>query len=378
MNLSRRGLAPRAAAVTLSAALLLAAGGCSASGTKAGPNRPPVTLRLATVENAGAEYIDAVRGFAAEVARLTGGSVTIQLNLEADFPWTAHSEQVVTDMVRNGRTDLALVPPRVFDTVGIHGFEALQTPMLIDSPELAGAITTGSIAADLLAGLSGDGLIGLGLFYDGLRRPLAVHGAVTTAGQFDTLLIRVPISGVAFEMFRALGAVPDGGTSHAVATTGARYPAAETQLEIADSDFPAGSTITANMVFYPKFNALLANPGAFNRLTRAQQDALRQAASATAAGAVDTTADDEARAETFCEGGGHVVLAAESEIEKMQATFEPVVDRLLADPASGPLIREIETLKVAVATPGYRLPPACAPRSGDGAKLPTTPPPPSP
>ncbi len=34
----------------------------------------------------------------------------------------------------------------------------------------------------------------------------------------------------------------------------------ETQWDIADSDYPVGSTLTANVVFYPKFNVLLANP----------------------------------------------------------------------------------------------------------------------
>ena len=104
---------------------------------------------------------------------LTEGSVTVTLQLEADAPWSPQSEQRVTAMVKDGTTDLAMVPPRVFDTIGIHGFEALQTPMLIDSAELAGAITTGDIGSGMLADLPDQGLVGLGLVYDGLRRPLA-------------------------------------------------------------------------------------------------------------------------------------------------------------------------------------------------------------
>ena len=211
----------RAAAVGVAVLMVsVVSAGCTATGTKAGPKPPAVTLRLATVENAGAEYIDDARRFADEVGVLTQGSVTVTLVLEADAPWSPQSEQRVTAMAKEGTTELAMVPPRVFDTIGIHGFEALQTPMLVDSAELAGAISTGDIGARMLAELSDQELVGLALVYDGLRRPLAPHGALTAADQFDGLLIRVSVSELTVDMFRALGAVPDSGASHRTATSG--------------------------------------------------------------------------------------------------------------------------------------------------------------
>ena len=85
-------------------------------------------------------------------------------------------------------------------------------------------------------------------------------------------------------MFHALGAVADAGASHHFATTGEAYSAMETQWDIADSDYPVGSTLTANVVFYPKFNVLLANPDVFARLSDEQREALRRAAGDAVAG----------------------------------------------------------------------------------------------
>ena len=374
----RAGMARTAAIGVAVLAVPALATGCRVTGTKAGPAPPAVTLQLATVEDADAEYIDDARRFADEVGVLTNGSVTVTLLLEADAPWSPESEQRVTAMTKAGTTELAMVPPRVFDTIGIHGFEPLQTPFLIDSPELAGAITTGDIATGMLAELEQQGLVGLGLVYDGLRRPLAPHGALTAADQFDGLLIRVPISGMTFDMFSALGAVADAGANHRTATTGELYPAMETQLDIAASDYPVGSTVTANVVFFPKFNVLLANPAAFARLSSDQQGALRRAATDTVAAAVATTADDEAMAQSFCEGGRRVVMAAGSEVGAMRARVAPLVTRLRSDPATHRAVSAIEHLAGTLTIPPYRLPPACAPRTGDGAPLLTTPPPPGP
>ena len=154
--------------MALACAATLAATGCSAGGTKAGPTRPTVVLHLATPENPDAPYADDVRFFARRVRDLTDGEVDVRLDFEA-IPWTPASEGKLFEMVQDGTTELALVPPRAFDTVGVTGFEALQAPMLIDSPELAGAVATSDLAGDLLDSLGEYGVVGLGLAYEGLR-----------------------------------------------------------------------------------------------------------------------------------------------------------------------------------------------------------------
>ena len=171
-------------------------------------------------------------------------------------------------MVQEGEVDLALIPTRVFDTMGISGFEALQTPLLIDTAELAGAVAASDVATTMLTGLGDHGLVGLGLIFEGLRRPMALNGAVDQASDFEGLLVRVPASNVSDRVFEALGAVPDHGEDHLVATNGEPYPLVETELELADTEFAPGSTVTSGLVLFPKYGALLADPDALDDLER--------------------------------------------------------------------------------------------------------------
>lgn len=357
--------------------LLTGAGGCTVSGSKAGPDDPQVVIRLATAENATAPYAASVRDFADRVGRLTGGGVRVDIDFEA-IRWTQASEATLTRMVRDGRLDLALVPPRVFDTVGIPEFAALQTPMLIDTPELAGAVATGEVGEKLLAGLGDDGLVGLGLVYEGLRRPLATNGAVTRADQFRGLPIRVSPSGVGDQLFRALGAVPDHSDNHATDSSGKPFVLVETEFQLAGTDFPTGSTMTANLVFFPKYDALLANSVAFHRLTDAQQQAVRRAARETAEGSASTTEDDEAAAARFCEIGGQVVLAPPDQLDAARRLLSPVTAELRTKTETAATVTAIEALKTTVNAPTWTLPAACHQPSGDGARLPSEPPAPQP
>ena len=246
------GIGPvaRALRTVCAIAVLAMLTACSVPGSKAGPAQPAKVLHLATAENRGVPYAKDVEYFADRVDALTEGAVRVEVDYEV-IPWTPSSEQTITAMVQDGETELAFVPPRVFDTLGVTGLEALQTPLLIDSPELAGAVATSDIGANMLTGLTKDGLVGLGLVYEGLRRPLALNGSVTRATDFEGLTVRVPVSDLSDRIFRSLGAVPDHGASHVVDTTGHPYPLVETEFALADTDFPGGGTVTANVVFFP-------------------------------------------------------------------------------------------------------------------------------
>ncbi len=355
--------------------IVIGLGACTHGGTKAGPGEPEVTLRLATVENASAPYADEVRSFADRVMELSDGSVGVELDFEV-IPWTPTSEQTIIGMVREGKVDMAFVPTRAFDTIGVSTFEPLQAPMLIDSPELAGAVATDDIARGMLEGLGDEDLIGLGLVYEGLRRPLAMNGAVVRESDFEGRITRVVPSELSDRVLAALGATPDHGQSHVVATNGDPYVLAESEFDLG-TGFPAGSTVTANVVFFPKLNAILVNPAAFDRLTDDQRRAVRQAGVDTVAASVQTTADDQDAAAALCESGRHVVLAPGGEVEAMRAELETITDQLRADSASARAIDAIETLKASTSAASFALPPACLPPTGDGARLPEPPKPPA-
>ena len=370
------GLRPVVLACSVSV-LAVCSAGCSVSGSKAGPDRPATVLHLATTEAQGVPHTSDVERFAARVAELTDGAVRIEVDHQV-IPWTPSSERTVTRMVQEGEVDLALIPTRVFDTMGISGFEALQTPLLIDTPELAAAVASSDVAATMLAGLGDHGLVGLGLVFEGLRRPLALNGAVTEARDFEGLLVRVPASDVSDRVFEALGAIPDHGADHLVATNGEPYPLVETELELADTDYSPGSTVTSDLVLFPKYAALLANPDALDDLSDEQVDAVRQAADATVADAAQTTADEQDLAATYCEVAGDLVDAPAAGLRSIEVKLETVVDELRQDPGTATAIAKITALKAATTAPPFTAPPACSPLTGDAARLPTAPAAPTP
>lgn len=363
--------------VTLACAATLAATGCSPTGTKAGPTRPTVVLHLVTPENPDAPYADDVGFFAGRVRDLTDGEVDVRIDFQP-IRWTPASEGKLFEMVQDGKAELALVPPRAFDTVGVTGFEALQAPMLIDSPELAGAVATSDLAGELLEGLQKHGVVGLGLAYEGLRRPLALNGALTRVSDFESLLIRVPSSNLSDRIMRALGAVPDRGASHVVATTGDPYPLVETELALAPTNFPDGGTVTSNMVFFPKYDALLVNADAFDRLADDQSDALRRAAADTVACSLQTVEDEQELASVFCADGGNLVEAPADQVDAMRTAVQPVLEELRENAAARAAIDEIESIARSTKAPPFTMPPACLPPTGDAARLPSETPAPTP
>jgi TRAP-type C4-dicarboxylate transport system substrate-binding protein len=354
------------------AALACLLAGCTSGGTKAGRDQPATVLHLATVEPSDAPYTKDAEFFARRVAELTAGSVQVTIDSEV-IPWTPNSEQQVTGMVQQGTTDLALVPPRVLDTLGITDFQVLQTPLLIDSPELAGVVATSAVAQRMLARLGDRHLVGLGLVYEGLRQPLALNGAVTRAQDLQGLQVRVPVSQISDTMFAALGAIPDHGDSHTVSTTGAPYPVVETELALAPSGFPTPSTLTRNITYFPKYDAILGNPDAIARLNQGQQEAIKQAARDTVAESLQTTADEQALAAAYCEAKGDLVVAPDSEIAALNRKFQPVVTQLRTDRATAEEIDAIQALKASTKVPRFQTPPACLPPAGDGARLPGPP-----
>ena len=60
--------------------------------------------------------------------------------------------------VATGQVDLGCAGTRVFDTMGVTSFQALQAPMLIDSYALQHAVIEGDLPREMLEGWTGSGL----------------------------------------------------------------------------------------------------------------------------------------------------------------------------------------------------------------------------
>ena len=117
-------------------------------------------------------------------------------------------EKGVVGLVQEGELDLGWIAARAWDTVGVTSFQALQAPFLITDQELLTEVLASPMADEMIAGLEDAGVVGLGLFPDGLRYPLGYTAPMTSLEDFDGADIRLVPSEATEALVRALGGRP--------------------------------------------------------------------------------------------------------------------------------------------------------------------------
>src|SRR5436190_11690560 len=134
--------------VGLAAATLVVAAGCGGGGhSKAGAAKQvehPVVLRLD-----GGQTHDPIGFWAHEVEALSHG--TLMLYPGPDVKPTPDQERRIVAQVRSGRSSFAFVGARVFDLLGDRDFQALATPMLIDSYAVEAKVFASPVPRQMLA-----------------------------------------------------------------------------------------------------------------------------------------------------------------------------------------------------------------------------------
>ena len=137
---------------------------------QAGGAAPPLVLHMVSAFG-DLNAVPGVEYFVSQVKERSGGNLSIEVTTYGDYANDAE-QQVVR--VYGGKADLGWAAARVFDTMGVTSFQALQAPMLIDSYSLEQAVIASSIPDQMLQGLDKVGVHGLGVLADGLRKPAAV------------------------------------------------------------------------------------------------------------------------------------------------------------------------------------------------------------
>jgi TRAP-type transport system periplasmic protein len=141
----------RLATVALAVIAAVLAGGCGGgggSGDKAGGSGEPVVLRMANAYG-DLDVVPAVQDFVSRVKERSGGNLRIQVaSTWGDYADDA--EQQVVRAVAAGKADLGWAGARVFDTMGVTSFQALQAPMLIDSYALEQAVVASDLPGQML------------------------------------------------------------------------------------------------------------------------------------------------------------------------------------------------------------------------------------
>jgi TRAP-type C4-dicarboxylate transport system substrate-binding protein len=334
--------------LTVMAAIL--AGGCSGSegaSGKAGGAAPPVVLHMVNAYG-DLNIVPAVQYFVSQVKERSGGNLGIELtNAYGDYADDA--EQQVVRAVAAGNADLGWAGTRVFDTLGVTSFRALQAPMLIDSYPLEQAVITAGIPGQMAQDLDKIGVRSLAVLADGLRKPIGVQRPLLSPTDWRGITFGTFRSQGQAEAIKALGATPMNvfGRSRTEALVAGKLQGFEMSLPVYDQQVLARSApyVTANISLWPQMEVLLANPNRFAKLSRQQRDWLEQAARDATARST-APADDASSLENACQTGARFASASKDQMAKLQQAFRPVLASLEEDAKTKAFLEQIQQLKL--------------------------------
>ena len=336
--------------ISVAVAAVIMSGGCSrgeSASSKAGGVGPPVVLQMGNAYG-DLNGLPAVQYFVSQVKERSGGNLRVEVtSTYGDFADDA--EQQVVRAVAAGRTDLGWAGTRVFDTMGVTAFQALQAPMLIDSYPLEQAVMTADIPGKMLPNLDKIGVRGLGALADGLRKPVAVQRPLLTPDDWRGITFATLKSQGQADAIRALGATPMEAfrrTRNKGLSTG-KLQGLEMNLLVYEQSVPARSApyVTANVNLWPQVDVLLANPDRVATLSQQQRGWLEQAARDAAERSVGLIDHDGQSLQNACKAGARFANASKADLAALNEAFAAVYSSLEQDPQTKAFIQQIGELK---------------------------------
>jgi TRAP-type transport system periplasmic protein len=353
---------------------LVALGGCGG-----GRHAKATVLRMASPDPAGVEHDPAVAYFVKRVARLSGG----RLRIELDERWARGDPGDEAGLLRDvshGAADLGWAHTRSFGAVGVHSFEALEAPLLVDGYGVEAAVVHSALPAGMLAGVRGAGLAGLAVLAGPLSRPIGTRSPLRSAADYRGLVFGARRSRVTDLAVRALGATPRSLSYQNVAPLYLdvlRHPGRPAALEddldtlFFERDARAQPPwVTANVGLWPRTTALIANPRRLDALSAVQRSWVQRAA-ADAARYSTVAADRDAQlVRELCASGVRFTTAPPRAIASLRRATRSVYASVEQRPATRRLVRRILALRRRAAPPTVpRLPSGC---HGGRGPLPST------
>lgn len=330
----------------------------SGASDKAGGSRSPVVLRLANSNNNDQPDTDAVEHFAAQVAKLSHGSLRVDITFLAAGAKIPRVEARTIRMVRAGRYDLGWVGARAWDEVGVRSFQALQAPFLITSTRLLNRVVTSPLAQEMLDGIRSQDVVGLALVPDFFRHPVGMKRPLATPEDFRHARMRIQPSDMTAAIFRAFGSTPLEISNDDIgyAFLGGRVDGQEVSL----ANSPGASIATLNITLFPKALTLFIRRAVLDRLSDDERAVLRAAATSTVRYAVERNWTDNQLAQHFCFDKRRIVLATAADLATLRREVEPVYAQLRSDPRTRRFVRTIKTWKRTLPRdPPLRVPAEC-------------------
>jgi TRAP-type C4-dicarboxylate transport system substrate-binding protein len=239
--------------------------------------------------------------------------------------------------------------------------------MLIDSYPLENAVIKSPVPVRMLAGLSRLHVTGLAVLGDVLRHPYAVHRPLLAPANWRGLSIGTYRSGVQEQAIRALGATPVVAfgpyRTHDLANGAIRGFELDMQGYVHLGLVTGARYVTANVVLWPQFDVLFANPARLASLTGQQRAWLQQAGAASRSSVMLVAGQDAPSIKQACAMGARFVTATLADLAALRQAFTPVYRSLETDPQTSAFIAQIQHLKKATPPgPAPAIPAGCAAR----------------
>src|SRR3954452_1422314 len=289
----------------LATALAVLATACGGGGDKSGAkSEPRVTLTL-QMPDRGDELGLA---FAAAVHRRSGDSVRIAFGSEYDNSDTANQDRLAQALL-HGKADAGYLPARVWATAGVPAFEALLAPFAVMTLQAQQQVATGPVGASALAALP-PSVVGVALVPGELRRVLSDRPLLARA-DFAGLRLNVFDDPLTISTFRALGAQP--------VFTRERLDGAEsTATLLLINQFWMHARYLSSYGVFPRMASIIFGRAAWQRLSKTQQHAIRDAAADVVRSAPAVVARQESSGlRELCAAGVHVVSPTATQLQQI-------------------------------------------------------------
>jgi TRAP-type C4-dicarboxylate transport system substrate-binding protein len=338
----------RCAAVVLVAGLALAACG---GHDKAGGTPATGTVTIEVAMRDGSPRL--ITAYADAVARVAEAPTRIEPRTHWHAEELDSEARTIAD-VRGGRLDFALVSARALDTLGVQSFAPMLAPFAIDSLETERRVLASGLADRALASVEQIGVVGVAVLPGDLRHPLGLTRPLLRRSDFDGAFIGVRASTLAKRTFEQLGAT----VAFSSGDDFAGFDGIESDLPMLEgvrADEGAVS-LAADLSLWPRVLVLVANRQAWERLSAARRDALREAGRAALPDAIaDLRASDADAYDILCRRGRVAFpRATAADVDALRRAVAPVTRDL--DRAA---VAEIARLRAAAGEPPVH--PPCRP-----------------
>jgi TRAP-type C4-dicarboxylate transport system substrate-binding protein len=318
-------------AIAVLVPILSACGGTEHPSKSGAQARPTATLSFAMPDSddaLGAEFVTAVK---------RSGDLRIKRAARNYSSIDPANELALARDLQAGRVDMAYLPARAWAAAGVTPFKALLAPFVITTDAAAEKLATSPIADELLAALPG-GVVGLGLVPSQTRRVLARRELLSPT-DYAGLRLRIIDNEQTAADFSALGAEPvQGLLANEVGERlrGRRLDGAETApSSVINNGYQTYVSSLSSYGIFPKFQSIVVNRAAWDKLTSTQQAALRSAtqrATADAAGRIASETQSNLR--QLCAASVHIAVPASTQLRALERAAQPAIAALRKDTAA--------------------------------------------